>query len=218
MTNANKEDIEKFAVLNEARVAICVPSGDMIHARFAFSLITLCHAVHGRIKTRVTNAIGSRITLNRNRLVEEALENGCTHILFLDSDMVFPPSILERLLAYDLPIVGTVYTKRERGGVVVGLHAELEGISPVPKFREYFFTGLGCILIKREVFERMEKPWFREVCYEGQAVSSGEDIYFCGKARELGYKIIVDEDASLAIGHIGSEVFYIPYNEGENAD
>jgi len=59
---------------------------------------------------------------------------------------------------------------------------------------EVDFTGCHCLLVHREVLERMKVPWFRadERCRQ-------EDRYFCEKARELGYRVWVDR--SVVAGH-----------------
>ena len=81
-------------------VAICFPSGDMVHADFAMSLAGMC-AESGRIHTTLINTKSSIVAEARNRGVELAREFGATHLLFLDSDMVFPRATLQRLLARD---------------------------------------------------------------------------------------------------------------------
>lgn len=46
-------------------------------------------------------------------------------------------------------------------------------------------AGGGCLLIAREVLERMEYPYFQ--CHERSA--GGEDFYFLEKAKALGYQL-----------------------------
>lgn len=58
--------------------------------------------------------------------------------------------------------------------------------------------GLGCILIKREVFEKIGFPYF-----ERHSDRGGEDFDFCRKAQEKGYKIYAD--LSVLCGHYGWE-------------
>jgi hypothetical protein len=65
------------------------------------------------------------------------------------------------------------------------------------------WCGLGCTLVKREVFEKLEYPYFRsdkalllndwpEIKWieAGEQAYGGHDIYFGIKAREKGFKII----------------------------
>ena len=54
--------------------------------------------------------------------------------------------------------------------------------------------GMGCTLIAREVFETVERPWFKTVNEdrEGASYHGTEDTYFCKKARAAGYQPCVD--------------------------
>lgn len=49
-------------------------------------------------------------------------------------------------------------------------------------------VGAGCLLIRREVLEAMEPPWFAF----NPGGYGGEDFYFCRRAAGLGYKPVVD--------------------------
>ena len=54
-------------------------------------------------------------------------------------------------------------------------------------------VGAGALLIHRRVLERLPDPWFK-FTYEGRDNDEGvsEDFYFCKKAKEAGFTIIVD--------------------------
>ena len=77
--------------------------------------------------------------------------------------------------------------------------------------------GLGCALIRTEVFERLEFPWFewKDLGYEDcfavdvygctdRFQSGGEDIEFCNACRYEGIRITAD--ARVACGHEFREV------------
>src|SRR5271170_1557842 len=91
-------------------VAICVPSGDMVHADFAANLAALC--IDPGAQTAVINCKGSIIAVVRNQCVAAARLIKATHVLFLDSDMVFPLDTMKRLLKHDKDIVGALYAAR----------------------------------------------------------------------------------------------------------
>jgi hypothetical protein len=55
---------------------------------------------------------GENLILQRNLLVQEFLRSDATHLLFVDSDLTFPPDLCERLLATGKPFIGTAYPKR----------------------------------------------------------------------------------------------------------
>ena len=54
----------------------------------------------------------SLITRARNYLVDEFLRSGCTHLLFIDSDIQFNPQDILALLALDKDIIGGPYPKK----------------------------------------------------------------------------------------------------------
>ena len=67
-------------------------------------------------------------------------------------------------------------------------------------------TGLGCALIHRSVFERMKYPYFKWVLYDNKEQLS-EDLFFCGKFREIQMPIFVD--TRVACGHLMRHIDYI---------
>ena len=42
----------------------------------------------------------------------QAYKEKCTHILFSDDDMEYPPDTLQKLLAHDKDLIGTLYNIR----------------------------------------------------------------------------------------------------------
>ena len=60
----------------------------------------------------------SLITRGRNTLVAQFMDmckehpNDYTHLMFIDSDIGFPPQAIARLIAYDKDIVGGVYPRK----------------------------------------------------------------------------------------------------------
>lgn len=64
-------------------------------------------------------------------------------------------------------------------------------------------TGTHCLLVHRNVFEKIESPhpyrWFREDEIAPEVIS-GEDIWFCIEARKCGFPIFVD--TRLEAGHV----------------
>lgn len=117
----------------------------------------------------------------------------CTHIFFIDDDMLVPPNGLLRLLSHNVPIVGGLYFQRTPPHLPVAYrHVEGNQWVPVTEFcaglQEVDALGFGFMLVKREVFERMDRPWFEF------SDRMGEDMYFCQQAKALGYPILVDAD------------------------
>ena len=58
---------------------------------------------------------------------------------------------------------------------------------------------MGCVLIRKGVFERLKYPWFSWVSYESGATLS-EDLHFCADCGRA--KIPVYVDARVGCGHM----------------
>lgn len=150
-----------------------------------------------------------------NRLVEGMLaQPDATHLFLTEVDMLLPDDCIIKLLACDQDIVSGVYFLRAQEPLMLGqpclyrqvvLQAQrhlTEGTrpysqSPVTLFpqetpfklgdeRAAGCAGLGCVLIKRRVFEKMAPPWFRVL--ENRA---GSDLYFYRHAYEAGFDLWV---------------------------
>lgn len=209
------------------RVAICVPSGDMVHSDFAMSLAALTYVSGPQtgmpaIPIALANVKGSLVVNNRNKLVEEARILDVSHVLFLDSDMLLHPYALRRLLSHDKDIVGATYIQREEphrllgkmpdGGLihdalVAGYRvntAELQEVSALPG---------GCLLIKMSVFDGMSKPYFQTPAHveaDGTPWIEGEDYFFCRQAKAAGHSIWLDWGLSVNLAHLGTTKNIIP--------
>lgn len=140
----------------------------------------------------------------RNRLVETTLEEGYDWLWFMDDDHAFPPTILQMLLRHDLPLVVPVCLKRFPPFTPVTYVEKVEGQDarylplylpdmPDHGLVELVAGGSAGMLIKREVFEAIEPPWF-------ELTPLSEDLVFCEKAKEAGFSIHCD--LSARIGHI----------------
>jgi hypothetical protein len=149
---------------------------------------------------------GSILPNVRQALAETAMLERATHILWLDSDMVFPWDTLHRLMAHDLTIVGVNPTRRRPpylptvkalDGTRVYTSPESEGLEQVDGI------GFGVLLIKTTVLGGMKKPWF-DFTYRAKDGSwLGEDYYFMEKAKKAGHKVWCDHDLTKSIKHIG---------------
>lgn len=162
---------------------------------------------------------GMPIDINRNRLVEQALEWGATDIMFVDVDQTFPADMVTGLLSG--------LDKFPKAGVMSGVYfkkcipflpvpgvfrnpADEHNIVPVdpltaPEFYRADVIGLGCALFRAETFKKIPKPWFEYTVYpkDGQCGIT-EDVAYCRKLRLAGYDILVARD--VVCGHIINQV------------
>lgn len=74
-----------------------------------------------------------------------------THIWFVEDDMILEKDTLTNMVMADAPVVTYDYPVSEDG----------QGAVFADKAGKIVFTGTGCLLIKREVFNKLSKPYFR---------------------------------------------------------
>ena len=124
-----------------------------------------------------------------------------THLFFVDADMVFTSDVLDKLVAHDKDIVGARYFKRQgkEKEPVIKTRYDMPGVQMPDHIFKNYAVATGCLLIKREVFEKIPRPWFSMGTPERQ---EGEDIYFSRRARECGIEIWIDPMEN-QIKHIG---------------
>lgn len=190
------------------KIFIAVPCMDSVPAQFAQSLATL-----NRVgECTVSFQIGSLIYHSRNNLAKQAIGESADYVLWLDSDMVFSPDTLERLIA-----------DRERGDIITGVYyRRVSPFSPVlfktfdvenekatwtefksipTEITEVGGCGFGCVLTPTNVFLDVMSKFGNMFSPIGNI---GEDLSFCWRARQCGYKIVCDP--SIQLGHVGHHI------------
>lgn len=156
--------------------------------------------------TYISLAHGQSPARNRNIIIQQALDTDCTHVFFLDDDVVIPNDALMKLLAHDKDIVSGLYLMRNHPHQPIAFDfAEEDG-----KCRHLILdnykgqdlipivgSGLGCLLVKTEVFRKMEKPWVRMGELESDMWC--DDLGFYHRARKHGYQAYLD--TTVLVGH-----------------
>jgi len=189
------------------KLAVLVPCRETIYTVFSASL-------NGLVKTCTQVGMdvhviydSSTILLNqRENLAKQALSINADYMLWLDSDMVFPHSTALRLMAHNKDVVGANYMKRANPLTTVAYTELGQWDSWVPLHSQEELevvegVGMGCMLMKTEVLQHIEKPWFS---FEYRDESwHGEDFYFQKKLQEKNIKIHIDMNLSRQIRHIG---------------
>lgn len=148
---------------------------------------------------------GLSLTTNRTQLVRMALERDATHFFFLDDDIIAPNDVIPTLLAANQPIVCGLYMAK-KSKITRGLASWMKvsekgyaaiGLEQQGRYVQVDVTGLGCAMIRRDIFERSPEPWF---VWNPEGPS--EDFYFFEKVfKEIGIKPIIDMEMKCL--HIG---------------
>lgn len=155
------------------RILVGTPTyNGQLTTQYTGALLALWSALPGQLDWKTTS--GTLIAWARNTLASLVLESGHSHLLFIDSDIDYPPDLIRRMLDFDAPIVSAVCPHRvldvprfhemarawDEPGVAWArsLSFVLELETPHVE-RDGFYralrTGTGLMLIKREVFETL---------------------------------------------------------------
>lgn len=167
-------------------IALAVPSRGLIFTQVSEALERECSFHDVRAYYSYDKAIpGAHNSLVEQIISDEKVYGKFTHIWFVEEDTVPPVDSLSDLLAADSGISFIDY------GVSGWSCSARQG-------NEILWCGLGCTLIKREVFDAVAYPWFRSdktlrlndwKWVENPSKYGGQDIWFCRQAVEKGYTI-----------------------------
>ena len=207
-------DVPVFGTINQGpqfKVAVLIPTNLWVDVRWTIAL----QAIFADLPPGSTYMMDYRYGLGETReaLVTQALKTipDLTHILFVDSDVIPTiPNPVRVLLSDDKPMVSAVYFNSLFTGVAAWRGEAAIPIKDQPShLQECDKTGAGFLLIKKEVFDILEKnneprPWFYYTVDGGQLKMQSEDFYFMDKCRKYGIKPWVD--LRCTCGHVKTVV------------
>ncbi len=143
----------------------------------------------------------------RNEFAKSVVDKGHKFLFFLGDDTE-PPAHTLRHLIYrmehdsSIGVIGGIYCNKANPPYPLVFRGNGQGSYWNWKIGELFeVTGIGmdCTLIRREVFEQLEPPWFRTIHEDGYIDGKNkveewtEDLYFCKRVcEETDYKIMAD--------------------------
>jgi hypothetical protein len=158
-------------------------------------------------------------------MATDALRDGFEHLMWIDADIAFDPSDVERLLAHDLPLVCGLVAKK--GTRAIAAHV-LPGTEEIRfgeggGLLEILYAGAAFNLVHARVYHAIREklalpscnetfgdpivpyylPMLKEA--EGGPWYLGEDYAFCERARQAGFAIMAD--TRIRLGHIGRYAF-----------
>jgi uncharacterized protein YacL (UPF0231 family) len=199
--------------LKKKKLAVLVPCRDMLHSAFAKCLTELVklNTMSG-IDTHVIMDASTVLLTQRSRLATEAQAVGAEYMLWLDSDMVFPATTAQRLMAHDEPVVAANYVRRQLPAKGVAYETIGDWQNPLPfEAQDHLVPiegiGMGCMLVKTSILDEIPKPWFEFHWTEESNDHLGEDMDFCMKMAKAGYTIKVDTNLSMEMRHLGTWAF-----------
>lgn len=159
---------------------------------------------------------GCYVDYNRNLLVqgafgkeyEKSLGGPMTHILFVDSDTIpMNNDATRKLLEADKDIIAGIapqkripspwmlWNWKDRDSHAIESITIADPTDPMhlyPEMQDRVLEvdtiSFGWVLVKREVFEQIKPPWFQNWMTPNLQFQ-GEDVNFCHKAQEYGFKV-----------------------------
>ena len=192
------------------KVLIAIPSGDTMPVMTVSCIMNLEKEPQDEFRIMT----GSLVYNARTYLVNEAIAEGFTHVMFIDSDMTFPSDTLNRLIERDKEVVTCIcfgrvfpfapcaYTRVRKGNKKKsGTRIPIEVKNDMPDLFQVDGCGSAMILIKTEVFKRMLDEigeWYEPKW------NLGEDLAFTERLKALNIPIWCD--STIQIGHIGQIV------------
>ena len=184
-----QEDVGKNYLL------VAIPAcGRLTTVRWSINLATQIYPLSMSYNFLVVK--GAEAGDARNRIVDFVKESKAKLLWMIDDDVLPPEYAVQKLLYAMLnkkdviACAGIVYTKSE---IPVPLVFEHNGSGPFFNWKrgQVFevpgFISTGCMLVKTEIFDKIEAPWFKTTDYPDRMT---EDAFFCLKTREAGYKIL----------------------------
>lgn len=204
------------------KIMIAVPCMDQVPTPFVQSLALLEKVEECSLVMKS----GSLIYTSRNDIATYAIETEADYVFWLDSDMVFKPDTLKRMLKTvrenDIDILTGLYFRRVPPySPVLFDKLDMEGEkcdwSEFEEIPDHLFEvggcGFGCVLMKTDVFFDVQSKHGNMFA---PIANNGEDVAFCWRARDCGYKIICDP--SVICGHVAysivSDHFFKAFRKG----
>jgi hypothetical protein len=218
-----------------------VRNGPMTRKKI-FCAIPVYGSISNHFLTAYTNLLGrppfdlklrcraddSLIPRARNALTADFLETDCTHLLFIDSDILFTREHLMRIASHEVDIVGGIYPFKSEGKLKWCINSLVDAEEVRPDgLLEVRYVATGFMLIARGVFERMIEVDGPDIVYQhdtepyrtehdfwriGVRMTEdqrrrylSEDWFFCQRWLELGGEVYAD--TQVVLRHIGSAIF-----------
>lgn len=187
------------------RVMIAIPNLGYIHVKLMTLLMRWMSDNQGAWQSIAIFAPNGMVPHDnaRNFCVSEFLKTDNDYLFFIDNDTIPPFDGLKLLLEADKDVITGCYPSMKfiestgedvkvfnvfrhqitESGKTAFSNVYGEGVEEIES------SGGGCLLIKRNVLEKIGKSWFRFIYNEEGTVRYGEDIDFGMKLPEHGFKL-----------------------------
>lgn len=203
------------------KILIAVPTFENIYPDTFKSIYDLDTSGH---ETEFEFVRGYDCATARNSIAQIAVDKGVDYVLMVDNDVVLPKDALINLLDDPKDVCLGYYAHRDSDNIYRGrtcvcklqsdtgalwrnypLESEYtaEELAELKSKGKYKIRihggGMGCALIKAEVFKKISYPWYDWVNYKNMGMLS-EDLYFCERCKSKS--ILIHTDTRVNCGHM----------------
>lgn len=165
----------------------------------------------------------SLVSRARNTLTAMFLKTDCTHLLFIDSDLIFSGEQIKTLLDCNKSVIGGFYPKKKEGAIEWVCNSHKVATKPDAKgLQDVRYIGTGFLMVKRDVFKRMIKKFGKTTAYHPDSAPKeiehdlwpvgvydgrylSEDWYFCQRWLDMGGKVY--GHTRVILKHIGQAIY-----------
>ena len=180
------------------KIFIAIPTTGNIRIELLSFLLNITHNPNYLIKIDVTTS--GDICNNRNYLTDRFLQTDSEWLIFIDSDIVPPMNLLD-IIDNSKDIISAInFTWKDNELIPLIMKKEKMGykldqdiINRKENSLRVDAVGLGCFIIKREVFKKINLPYFEFIYDKKGILINGEDFNFCEKAKKAGFDIWIDK-------------------------
>ena len=136
------------------KLFIGIPVYQQMATQFNHCLLALQH--DKKIHIELHTGQGDGVARTRNNLTADFMKTDCTHLLFIDCDLIFSTEHIERIVSHAEDVVGGFYAKKQEGPLewVINTFPGHVG-KRTDGLHKVAYIGTGFICIRRNVIERM---------------------------------------------------------------
>lgn len=194
------------------KLLIAVPTLENVPVEFLESLSNLiCHLKDEGVDFKLKIEAGTLVYFARENLARYAIANHFSHVLWLDSDMVFDDEIVEDLQFSGKDFVtGIAHSRRPPFSsclfteIFPGVE-KWKGDYPRDTFK-VAACGMACVLMRVDVLDKVRETFGTMFQPMTNPITYGEDVAFCWRASQVGYEIYAEP--GVKVGHVGRRIIW----------
>lgn len=194
------------------KLMIAIPSTGYMHYATVQSLANMTKHL-AKIATLDFDVVihgGTQVHLAREELTNKAIDGEYSHVLWIDSDMVFDNNAVDYLIKtmneYNCDLVSGVFRSRH-GGLNSCVFDTLQPDHRIDEYPDNEFRIEGCgmafVLTKTDMLQKIWNAYGH--CFLPNAMYS-EDLAMCHRAKLLGFNMMANPLAK--VGHMCNGILW----------